>query len=88
MKKIQVRKAWNPVVSPIMCRMLDELGISWGIDAKDGHGTIVVEMDEVDDGRLLALWDELSDIRARYIDERQRSVEVTAGQLSLWGGHA
>jgi hypothetical protein len=83
-----IRKAWNSAVSPMLCRILDELGISWTVDASNGHGEIVIEMDEMDDARLLSLWDELSDVRARYIDEKQRSTEIRAGQRSFWGGRA
>lgn len=80
-QRVRIRKPWNPLLSPLVCRLLDELGIRWGVETEDGHGAIIIEMDGADDARLLAVWDELSDLRVRYIDARQRSIGIQTSFL-------
>lgn len=74
MEKVTIKKTWEPVLGQILCDVLEELDIEWTIAVDDGHGAIVIEMDFSDDAKLLAIWDELSDIRARYLDAKQRSI--------------
>lgn len=79
---MRIRIPWNDG-SLIMLDVLGHLGISVDFDSDNGQGQLVVRMDEEDDARMLALWDELTDLRVRYIDARQGEV---AEQLSYLGG--
>lgn len=86
MQTIEIRQPWKPMFGKQICGILDDLGITWRLATDNGRGAIIIEMDESDDQRFLALWDELSDIRARYIDQRQRSVAVQASFLERGEG--
>jgi len=74
MKTIKVKKTWNGASSALLCYVLDQLELRWMIRADNGRGSLIIEMDDEDDARLLGIWEELSDIRARYLDARQRSL--------------
>ena len=48
-------------------------GISCRVDRSNGQGPrLTISMKEGDDLRLLALWDELTQLRVLYLEERQR----------------
>lgn len=79
--KVSIRRAWHPLLSATICRILDEIGINWTLHTGNGRAVIIIEMDSNDDARLLALWDELTDLRVQYIDARQRSVGVQTSFL-------
>lgn len=81
MQAIEIRQPWKPMWGKQICGILDDLRITWRLTTDNGRGAIIIEMDEADDQRFLALWDELSDIRARYIDAKQRSAAVQASFL-------
>ena len=51
---------------------LRALEISHRVDRSNGKGPrLMITMKEGDDLRLLALWDELTDLRLRYLEARQ-----------------
>lgn len=75
---MRIKIPWNDG-SLVMVEVLGYLGIPVDFDSDDGQGQLIVRMDEEDDARMLALWDELTDLRVRYLDAKQ---EMVATQLS------
>ena len=71
-------------VSAVLRDILVRMGIEHWIEVGNGHGPqLVVQLRPGDDQQLLALWDELTALRVRYLEARQAQV---VQQLSFLDG--
>ena len=77
---IEIRVPWDEEGSLAMVRVLGYLVIDVRFAADNGTGVLVIYMDQKDDEAVLALWDELSELRVRYIEAKQAAI---AEQLRL-----
>ena len=68
METIPIRVAFTPV----LLSLLTTMGIGTRMIPDDGHGPLLeVLLDDEKDERLLALWDQLTDLRVRFIEANQ-----------------
>ena len=79
-EKIEIRIPWDEEGSLALAWTLIRLGIDVRFAADNGTGALLIYLDEEDDQAVLALWDELSDLRVRYIEAKQAAI---AEQLRL-----
>lgn len=83
MKKLTITKPWDEQGSLALVRALTYLGIVCRFQNDNGRGAIIMDLDDADDQALLRLWDELTDLRVRYIDAKQ---ELIVTQLTYLEG--
>ena len=81
-EKIEIRIPWDEEGSLALAWTLIRLGIEVRFAAENGTGALLIYLDQEDDQAVLALWDELSELRVRYIEAKQTAI---AEQLSLPG---
>ena len=79
-EKTEIRIPWDEEGSLALAWTLIRLGIEVRFAADNGTGALLIYLDEEDDQAVLALWDELSDLRVRYIEAKQAAI---AEQLRL-----
>jgi len=79
-RKTEIRIPWDEEGSLALAWTLIRLGIDVRFAADNGTGALLIYMDQKDDQAVLALWDELSDLRVRYIEAKQAAI---AEQLRL-----
>jgi len=77
---IEIRIPWDEEGSLALAWTLIRLGIDVRFAADNGTGALLIYMDDKDDSAVLALWDELSELRVRYIEAKQAAI---AEQLRL-----
>ena len=79
---IEIRIPWDEEGSLALAWTLIRLAIDVRFAADNGTGALLIYMNQKDDAAVLALWDELSELRVRYIEAKQTAI---AEQLSLPG---
>ena len=80
--KIEVRIPYSEEMPLAFLKALEEIGIPCRFMAENGSGALLITMGDEEDAQLLSLWDELTDLRLRYIEAKQ---EAIAEQLTLEG---
>jgi len=73
-EKIEIRIPWDEEGSLALVWTLIRLGIDVRFAADNRTGALLIYLDEEDDQAVLALWDELTDLRVRYIEARQAAL--------------
>ncbi len=69
---VTIKIPWDRKGSLTLVRCLRQLGIHCQFNPESRQGSVSIDMDDEADARVLALWDELSDLRVRFIEENQR----------------
>ncbi|HUW94552.1 MAG TPA: hypothetical protein VMW58_02095 [Anaerolineae bacterium] len=77
---IEIRIPWDEEGSLALAWTLIRLAIDVRFAADNGTGALLIYMNQKDDAAVLALWDELSELRVRYIEAKQAAI---AEQLRL-----
>ena len=73
-KTVEIRIPWDEEGSLALARVLGYLGIDVRFAADNGTGALLIYLDDGDDQAVLALWDELTDLRVRYMEARQAAI--------------
>lgn len=74
MEKTEIRIPWDEDGSLALAEALIHLGITVRFHADNGKGSLLIYLDEEDDAAVLALWDELTDLRVTYMEARQSAI--------------
>lgn len=78
---IEVQLIDRPENLQVMASCLKALGIRCRLERSNGQaGRLLITLAPQDDVRLLRLWDQLTDLRVRYLELRQATI---ADQLSF-----
>ena len=78
--KTEIRIPWDEESSLALIESLLILDIDCRFGGDNGTGIFSVYLDDADDGALLRLWDELSHLRVKYIDAKQKELDQQEGE--------
>ena len=70
-EKTEIKIPWDAEGSLALAWTLIRLGVEVKFASDNGTGALLIYLDDADDEAVLALWDELTDLRVRYIEARQ-----------------